>query len=248
MALADVAATAFLALVAVTLLALGAWLLRSAAGQFGLARQMSSEEAEPVSVAEAAPGTVAVSGTARPGEDGTIPHPLSRGEALVAIGSTLERSSSAEGGTSITTDERSTETVPFVVEDDTGSIRVDPEGAVHHGQRERFDSDEVDETALSAWLGRTDVSSGSDVGYRQQLVEPGDEVYVFGEAVATDGDPDASSLTIRDDGDLVVSTEGREDVSSSGTLSGIIMLFIGLLVLFFGLVASLVAVVWLLGL
>lgn len=242
MSAVDVGILVFLGVGGLVCLLLGVLALRSALRQFQLTRRMAGDAATPVDVADVTRGTVAVSGTARPAEEGSFPAPFADGEALVAVAETLERGSAGQhGSTGPTTDERATETVPFVVEDGTGSIRVEPDAGSYHGERERFDPEEVDRSALEAWLDRTDVDEESSFGYRQRVAAPGDEVYVFGDAVATDGggagggETDVRIADGGDVGDVVVSTEGRGAVGGASLVSAVALLFFGGLLLFFSL-------------
>jgi len=222
--------------IGVLLSILGLLVLKSAVTRFELLRQMFGDDADPVDIAAATPGTVAVEGTARPLDEQTIPLPFESGESVVAEGRTLEYSGGSEpGDRTKSTDEQATEMVPFVVDDGSGTVRVDPEDAARHWETKRFDPEEIDRAALEAWLQRTDVSSDSNVGYRQKAVQPGDEVYLFGPAVATDGGTE-SELRFAGD-DLILSTEGRKQVGGSSLISGLILLFLGVGMLSFGVIA-----------
>ena len=237
MALTDLLVPILFGAVGVLLSILGLLVLKSAVTRFELLRQMFGDDADPVDIAAATPGTVAVEGTARPLDEQTIPLPFESGEAVIVEGRTLEYRSDGEAGAERvkSTDEKATEMVPFAVDDGSGTVRVDPDDATRHWETQRFDPEEVDRSALEAWLQRTDVSSDSNVGYRQKAVQPGDEVYLFGPAVATDGGTE-SELRFAGD-DLILSTEGRKQVGGSSLISGLVLLFLGVGMLSFGVIA-----------
>ena len=239
MALTDLLVPILFGGVGVLLSILGLLALKSAVTRFELLGQMFSDDADPVDIAAATPGTVAVEGTVRPLDEQTIPLPFESGEAVIVEGRTLEYRSDGEAGAERvnSTDERATEMIPFVVDDGSGTVRVDPEDATYHWETKRFDPEEVDRSALTAWLQRTDVSSDSNVGYRQKAVQSGDEVYLHGPAVATDGGT-KSELRFAGD-DLIASTEGPKSVGGSSLLSGIILLVLGVGMLLFGVIALL---------
>lgn len=147
------------------------------------------------------PGPVAVEGTARPTDDGSVQTPFSGREALAveyrlreAMGKNRQTPTKLAEG-----DER----VPFYVDDGTGRVLVRPEAADLELEREeefRVPRDERPPEPAERFLARradigdpTEPAMGAlqpTVGtryFREWLLEPGEEVYVFGKATHEQG-------------------------------------------------------------
>jgi hypothetical protein len=275
--LADVAIWVFLAAGGVVCLLLGGLLLRSALSRFQLLRRLWGDDAEAVDVADVTPGTVAVSGTVRPTDAGTVPAPFGGGETVVAAGSRLRRNQGADGSNLAKID-GAKEAVPFVVEDGTGSVRVAAdEDDVYHMEEEHMGKEEVDQSALRAWRDRNGLGDENPTTYREEFVAPGDQVYVYGDAVATDGggavgesgttdgagavggsrpaegagavgDLEEPAFEMVDGGeDLVVSTKGRAGAGGGSLVGGLVSLFFGGMLVFIGLNMFLMLLLFVLG-
>jgi len=220
-----------LGVVGAIVLLIGLIMLRGAWRNLGLVRRIVGDDADPIDIAAVSGGPSAVEGTARRAADGTVPAPFSDEDAVIAVGETLNPSPSGETQ-SLTTDERVVESVPFVVEDGTGSILVEPTDATLHLEGPKLDPADVDDPARDAWLGRTEADIDSPTAYRQRLLTPGEDVYVFGEAVATDGmaatgGERAIDWRLTGGDDLMVSTEGRGLMGGSNLLAAIVFLVFG---------------------
>jgi hypothetical protein len=145
-------------------------------------------------------GRVAVDGTARAVEAGTVEAPVAETTGVVVETTTLEQyASGGSGGWSrsgvadrYVEGESVVEAVPFAVEDETGRVRVDPgeevavelearsTAAVRDAAGAPGDRADVGATAAAGDAGRVRVA--------EAVVEPGDHVFVRGEVDAADGE------------------------------------------------------------
>lgn len=209
----------------------------------GLARyreeaSVTGTEARPV--ADIEPGeTVAVQGTVRAVGDRRAGGPLF-GESGVVVGTEVAIPPSSADDTAEEV-HQGVRSRPFVVEDDTGSVRVEvPEAAtVEPAEKttERYDFklDRVPEAHVARFgspppeaveryhraveeledpesIG-SGFSGSSDRRYREGSIDPGDEVYVQGRAVDRDGEWGERTLTVAggDDPGSVSVIEGGPD-------------------------------------
>lgn len=182
-------------------------------------------------------GTVAVEGTARVDEDaGTVTTALTGEAALVSRSKVTAKQDNDTGdddGTrSHATIHEERRSVPFLVEDATGTVRVDPpeDGTVRlDGNVETEYSRGVPDASDLAADPEAAADGGISVGdshqwrdyrrrYEQAAVVPGEDVYVLGEAVdRADWDGGDFEITGGDDPDgFVVSDLSREAVRSGG--------------------------------
>lgn len=184
-------------------------------------------------VASLQPGPVAVTGTARIDEkEGTATASLSGEAALVSRAKVVahghEFDDGAQGRRVVHEVDRS---VPFLVQDGTGTVRVDPPEAADL----RLDVNTVARATglppaadladreVAAANGTVDVPGDATfdderLTYEQGVVAPGEEVYVYG--AADDGaDWDGAIFEIaggENPGHFVVSDRRREDVQAGG--------------------------------
>lgn len=212
-------------------LLIGVMALRSAWRRYRFVKRVSGANADPIDVGEITPGQTAIEGTARIASD-TVGAPFTDDRGLLSVGETLTPSQSGDGTDSLTTDARAVESVPFTVEDGTGTVAVDAEPGIYHMRAERFDPGEVDQAALDGWTDRTGVDPGNPNAYRQQLLTPGEDVYVFGEARAAG--PDTSTRPADADWqlsagaeDIIVSTQGRAELGGNSLVVAVILFVLG---------------------
>ncbi|SDQ27511.1 GIDE domain-containing protein [Natronobacterium texcoconense] len=182
---------AIFVLVGVALVAVGCWKLQPA-------YHVYRGDIDDVVSVERANGPVELEGTAT-AVDGTISSPLTETECLVYEYEVEEYQSSGNNSSWTTVDE-GTDVVPFRLEDDTASVRVEPEGAdlalsteitigVDGGEPEPKQVREFLETQSdlesensSIDLGVVEISTGNNRRYHERRLDPGEEVYVFGQS------------------------------------------------------------------
>jgi len=177
-------------------------------------------------------GPVEVQGTAGRAEDhGTVHTPFTQSNCLAFEYETQEYRSSGKSSHWKTLDEGSA-WVPFLVEDDTGLVRVDPDGAELHfeeqsvtldgGQEppERIadyiaETDDVDPQDGSIDLVVTELDYGNDQRFIERRLDVGEDVYVYGNVGPAPGGEWGSRLVdavVRDGPDLpaFVISDGSE--------------------------------------
>lgn len=178
-------------------------------------------ETDPSRAGDVRPGPTKVKGTAEPtGEDATLEAPFSNAEALATH---VEVEGDLKGNVSgyETIYERQ-DAVPFLVDDGTGTVRVDPipeeidfdpeleRAGVGEEPSERVrrfvETAEVDEDT------REMMTSRATRRYHEGLVERGDEVFVFGEARPGEYGDDYVIDRAPDGGEFIVSQkpEGKQ--------------------------------------
>lgn len=196
------------------------------------------------------PGLVEVKGTARPVE-GVDPHraPISDVEA---IASRVEVKKKA--GNNWRTVHENRRTSPFVVDDGTGEVRVEPT----EDARLNFDDREIEvdpteepprdvkrfakRSGLVEEQGRSMIEARSRLyarwTYREGVLEPGEEVYVLGEAFEEEAGWGERRFVITGYGsELVVSDQREETVIEEERRQGLGRIALGAFVLLFGLAA-----------
>jgi hypothetical protein len=147
---------------------------------------------------ERADGPVEVEGTATP-SDGTIESPLTKTPCLAYEYEIEELQSSGKNSSWNTLDE-GRGTVPFRLEDETASVRVDSEGAtlalstdataeVGGGEpepervREFLETEsDLDSQNTSFDLGPLSLATGNDRKYHERRLDPDSEAYVLGQS------------------------------------------------------------------
>lgn len=167
-------------------------------------------ERTPVSgIGTLSPGRVAVEGEVRPHRE-TLPEPIGDGECVVVRYQRLRRNSSGTGPGGETVENR-VEVVPFLVDDGTGEILVNPPGStdgeegtllVSAGNTDRYYGDEDatetyridaadDEDVEQLAQARQELGESPEWVHVQSAIRPGDHVYVLGQAAETaDGRPE----------------------------------------------------------
>lgn len=156
---------------------------------YHIVRETPTTDAADVSVGE----TVEVYGTAKASDHGTHKAPFSHDDCLVCEYEVIEKSGKDEVVDS------GTAGVPFYVDDGTGKVLVDPEDAKLKMPLDTEKEVESQKPPSELQGGYVDVGVNEvDSEYRERYLEPGKEVYVYGDAVGSDGE------------DVVVN-RGRED-------------------------------------
>jgi len=164
-------------------------------------------------------GPVEVQGTARLSEDhGTVHTPFTESNCLAFEYETQEYRSSGKSSYWKTLDKGGA-WVPFLVEDDTGAVRVDPEGAELHFEEHsvRIDggqepperiaeyiagTEDVDPQDRSIDLVVTELDYGNDQRFIERRLDVGENAYVYGSVGPAPGGEWGSRLVdaeVRDD-------------------------------------------------
>jgi hypothetical protein len=143
-------------------------------------------------------GPTEVRGTARPSDDhGTVHTPFTETDCLAFEYETQEYQSQGQHSAWKTLDEGGA-WVPFLVEDDTGAVRVDPEGAELHFEEHSVKvsggdeppariaeyiaaTDDVDPQTKSIDLVVTELDYGNDQRFVERRLDVGESVYVYGD-------------------------------------------------------------------
>ena len=220
------------------------------------------QETETTEARNLRPGKADIKGTARRTEDGsTTKSPISRKEALATkVEEYRQDQDGNEHGGGWRTVYENEGDVPFVTEDRTGEVRVDPthsetnlnlemrnKAGVGVGEeppddvRRFLESEEEVDAASSASLGPLDF--GPRRRYSEGVVEPGDDVYVLGKARKEDaglGEHEHAISEPTESGEFVVSDKSEEHIVEENKFHGLILLVIGIPFILFGGLVSLV--------
>jgi hypothetical protein len=207
-------------------------------------KQIATTETTPIRNLE--PGTVEIKGTAHPTDEGAVLNsPIERANALATYVKIEEWEHSNQSGGNWKTKHEKTQVVPMIVEDDTGQVRVDlprdgdliveetqtevaggeepPEAVRRYVEGERS-VDERDQYDLGP------ISLGDRRRYSEGWIEPGEEVYVLGNAREKEADWGERVFVIDepDDSDtFVLSDKSEDDLIQEGKWGGRILLAIG---------------------
>jgi len=228
------------------------------------ARSQRIAETETTPVRQLEPGTVEIKGVAKPADEGgTLESPISKGAALATYVEVEEYESSGESGGSWKTKHEDQTAVPMIVDDGTGEVRVEipPDGAlnVETIQTKVGPGDEPSEP-IKRYLEAEDAigeASGGSLGplnygdqrrYSEGMIEPGEEVYVLGQAREEQAGWGEREYVIDEPtaaGDFVLSDKSESQLVTEGKRGGLVYLGFGGL---FALVGSVFVVVpWLAG-
>lgn len=208
------------------------------------------------------PGTVEIKGTAHPAGDASpTESPITKADALATRVEIEEYHSNSQGSGSWRTIHEERETVPMVVDDGTGEVRVElpPDGRLDlDAIRTRVGGGEkppepirrfVEEEAAVDEASRHEIgplSLGDRRRYSEGVIEPGEDVYVLGRAREEDAGWGEREYVIDEPtgaGDFVLSDRSEEELITSGRWSGAFMLGFGLL--FAGVGALFAVIPWL---
>ncbi|WP_439026526.1 GIDE domain-containing protein [Haloarchaeobius sp. DT45] len=193
-------------------------------------------------------GTVAVSGTVRPLDDSTTV-PVG-GEDCVCYDLTVRDHTTTAWSTEF--DER--ESVPFVVDDGNGHVRVDPAAFTFDLTDDRTESFEVksyDEPPdlVAEFAEEADLPSlgmSKDRTFEYEYVAPGDEVYVFGRATIDETREDEVAKPVAVEGDVrdaLLANKSRDTLQDERKFSLVKSVAIGVVLS----TAGLAAFLWLSG-
>lgn len=183
-------------------------------------------------VAELEPGWEEVVGTAETGQEGSLQAPFSGDDAVLSHNEVVwkYRDTGGQGSSTWEHSWATVESVPFYLRDETGSVRAEFDDPARY----EFAAETYEEKTpgIEEWAARQDFEDRRprnvvSTRYEEGVVEPGDEVYVFGEVVETDSEGEGDDLVVTagdpDAMRAVVSTEGRKSPSVSafsGSLLG----------------------------
>jgi hypothetical protein len=230
-------------------LGLGLYLVRTGRRQRRRKETIASTETTPIR--DLGPGTAEVKGRARPTDDGSLlTSSIARANALATYVS-VERYSSGSGGEtgssgSWKTIYENTESVPMLVDDGTGEVRVElrDDGELNveldrtrvgggdepPEQIRRFvEREEAVDEATRHDLGL--LSTGERRRYSEGMIEPGEDVYVLGnarEASGWDG-PTYAIDAPTGSGEFILSDKSEEQLITEAKWGGILMLAIGVI-------------------
>lgn len=169
-----------------------------------------------------------VRGTARPG-DGLVVAPIS-GDEVVCAHSRLEELRSSRRTTYWKPTYETGVTAPFRVADGTGTVPVDPvEPTIETGDdRTRIrtpDSPEAADTRIREFVADAPdvdgVPAGDAVRYAESLVQPGDEVLLFGRVGTARGRP-----TFGGGNDLTITTQQTDALVRDKAERALVYLFL----------------------
>ena len=201
------------------LIPVGPWLLRWSLRQFQSGYAMLANTAVGAGEAHQESGAVEVKGTATPlGE--TISGKYSDDPALVQKWhrEREEEQTDSDGNTTTSWQRvgRGSDAVPFLIEDETGSVVVEPSGA-------------------SLSISESQIHRGpSDIRHYEGSIKPGDSVYVYGQLLEADdpADTPGEKRTYIGDGaevaEFVVSDSGQLGTVFDYFLYGAMMTAVGL--------------------
>lgn len=178
-------------------------------------RRLSSalSDADPAAIEDLSPGDYAVvAGRAHPADGVTLEATILGEDALVvqtSVESPNRRAADTAG--TRTTDHESTDAVPFVVDDDTGRVRVELPDAARVRIRKRTDrkvshdakavsrpgefGEDVPE-GVREYVRTHDTAATYTRWYRQGAVRPGDRIHVAGEVTEGPAGSDAPAVAI----------------------------------------------------
>jgi hypothetical protein len=221
------------------------------------------DETDTTRVSDIRPGRVAVTGTVRPVSDGTtVRSPIGRATA-VAYRTLVQGSRSGNSDTGGHWERLYSreDSVPFLVDDGRGTVRVDPPASAD----QRFEWQQVtvqpgDEPppAVQSFVereGEVDESGGHQVGpvavgsrrrYSEGVLEPGENVYVLGKARETDAGWDDHDYVIdqHTTDDFILSDKPPDELATQEAARGTLYLAVGGIAAVAGLVGILISTVF----
>lgn len=201
-------------------------------------------------------GAVEIEGTARADDDGaTVESPFT-GTDCLAYEYEVEEYQSSGKHSSWKTLAEGRRGVPFVVRDATGAVEVDPDGAelrfedhaveVDPGEEPPEDvarfvgaNPDVDRQDASLDLGITELALGNRQRFTERRLDPGEDVYVYGQARPDDGGEWGDSLVdaVVGDGDaapvFVVSDTDERGTARRFAVDGLLHVGLGVALLAF---------------
>jgi hypothetical protein len=183
-----------------------------------------------LALSEGLDGAVALSGRARPTTEETVAAPLAGDPALVVEHAVDEQRSDGDGGRSWHRIHTRRVTVPFVLDDGSAGVRVDPTEATLSLATDdvvRIDADEAVPDGLRALaaesgvdadprlltLGPVDVAVGRPRRFTERCLHPGDGVTVVGEPAWARGDVGSVNAVVASGDPFVVADAGPRTVA-----------------------------------
>jgi hypothetical protein len=204
------------------------------------------EETETTPIRDLEPGTVEVKGTAQLAEGGEmLQAPFSRTDALATTVEVEEYHSNGEHGGSWDTEFEDQHMTSLVVDDGTGTVSVDlpPDGELNlELTKEKVSpGDEPSDNVRRFLQNEPAVEEGTrgsfgplNYGdrrrYGEGVIEPGESVYVLGNARRVQGDWGERDYAIDEptqSGDFVLSDKSEDELVSEGKLGGIFLILFG---------------------
>ena len=203
-------------------------------------------ETETTPIREIRPGTVEIKGVSRSIEgESLLNSPITRTESLATYVEVEEYESSGDGGGSWNTKYADTTAVPFLVDDGTGEVQVelasDGHLNVEKTQTKVGAGDEPPEmiTRFLDREGAIDHASRGSIGplsygdrrrYSEEVIEPGEEIYVLGtarEERAGWGERDYVIDEPTQSGDFILSDKSERELISEGKRAGLVYFAFG---------------------
>lgn len=223
------------------------------------------EETETTRIRELTPGKAEIKGKARPTEEGaTVRSAIYRNEGLATKVKVEEYHSNTNGGGSWKTIYEDEEAVPFVVDDGTGEVRIDPPPQSERYlsvelNRERVGGGNEPPERIKEFIQRKQelddaknsigpIDFGQRRRYSEGTVEPGESVYVFGKAREEDAGWGERGYVVDEQtasGEFMLSDKSEEKLVKEGKWGGTLVLVFGVVFALFG--AVFVVVPWLFG-
>jgi hypothetical protein len=232
------------------------------AGRKARAKSSRIESTETIQIRDMQPGTVELKGTARlPDDETLLESPIQRADALAHHVEVEEWDSSGEGSGNWKTRHESQVSVPMVVDDGSGEVRVElPEdGELNVEQmRTKVGSGDDPPEPIRRYIERSegiDEASQLDIGpvsvgdrrrYSEGLVEPGEDIYVLGRAHEEQAGWGDRAVVVDEPtaaGDFILSDKSEEELVKEGKHGGLVSLGFG--AAFFLVGASVMVVPWL---
>ena len=232
------------------------------AGRKARAKSSRIESTETTQIRDIQPGTVELKGTARPPDDeALLESPIQRADALAHHVEVEEWDSSGEGSGNWKTRHESQASVPIVVDDGTGEVRVElPEdGELNVEQmRTKVRSGDEPPEPIRRYIERAegiDEAGRHDIGpltvgdrrrYSEGLVEPGEDVYVLGQAREEQAGWGDRAFVVDEPtaaGDFILSDKSEDALIKEGKYGGLIYLGLGAMFTLMG--TSVVVIPWL---
>ena len=213
----------------------GAYLIKNGLYLRGRGKRVAA--AEPTAVADLEPGQgpVAITGTARAIEGvGSFPAPFTDGQALFSNTWVSKSSWHYRAGKQRRNLYDGLETVPFLLADETGAVRVVPHDDAYYRieQTTVREGDRSERTRpVQEWIDRTGAvadESDDSRNYIQQLIEVGETATVLAEPRETRGDWGETTIELaagENPSDMVFTELDGDELRSSTTKRG--LLFIG---------------------
>jgi len=199
------------------------------------ARSKRIESTETTPVRDLGPGTVELKGTARPAEGATPKEsPITCADALAFHVEVEKYQSSSEGGGSWRTIHEEEESVPILLSDGTGEVRVelpDDGGLNPELTRKRVGGGEEPPEPIRRYVeneAAVDEATRHDLGllsvgerrrYSEGVIEPGEDVYVLGRAREEEAGWGEQAYVIDEPtaaGDFVLSDKREEELIEAG--------------------------------